>query len=88
MKIYLEIIDEPVTGTCAVSGKTVKFTKGYGFFADGKLTRPVVVAEAVKRGVLIKPKTMKRLAKLIDEGKKFEEVQRASREEFATWGAL
>ncbi len=88
MKIYLETIDEPVTGTCAVTGKKVKFAKGYGFFADGKPERPVVEAEALKKGVFIKPKTMKRLAQLVEAGKKYEEVQRASREEFASWGAL
>jgi hypothetical protein len=88
MKIYLEIIDEPVSGTCAISGKKVKFAKGYGFFVDGKLAKPVAEVEAVKAGFLVKPKTMKRLGQLIDLGKKFEEVQRASREEFASWEAL
>jgi phenylacetate-coenzyme A ligase PaaK-like adenylate-forming protein len=88
MKIYMEIIAEPVSGTCAVTGKKVKYAKGYGFFADGKLTKPVAEAEALKAGFSVKPKTMKSLAKLIDAGRKFEEVQRASREEFATWEAL
>ena len=88
MKIYLETIDEPVSGKCAVTGKKVKFAKGYGFFAEGKLDRPVAEAEALKKGVFIKPKAMRRLSKLIDEGKKFEEVQRSSRKEFATWGAV
>ncbi len=88
MKIYLETISEPVSGTCAVTGKKVKYAKGYGFFAEGKLDRPVAETEALKKGVFIKPATMKKIAKLIDAGKKFEEVQRASREEFATWGAL
>jgi hypothetical protein len=86
MKIYLETIKDPVSGECSVTGKKVKYAKGYGFFADGKLNRPVAEAEALKKGVFLKPKTLKRLSKLIDEGWKFEEVQRSSRKEFATWG--
>lgn len=88
MKIYLETIGEPVSGACALTGRKVKYAKGYGFFAEGKLNRPVSETEALKKGVFIKPKTMKRLTRLMDAGKKFEEVQRASREEFATWDAL
>ena len=60
----------------------------YGFFAEGRLTRPVSQTEALKKGFTAKPKTMKKIAILVELGKKFEEVQRASHEEFASWQAL
>jgi hypothetical protein len=88
MKIYLEIITEPVQGVCAVTKKRVRFKGPYGFFAEGNLDRPVSEAEALKKGFTAKPKTMKKLAALVDLGIKFEEIQRASHEEFASWQAL
>jgi predicted nuclease with RNAse H fold len=88
MKIYLEIITEPVQGVCAVSRKKVTFKGPYGFFAEGKMDRPVREAEALKKGFTVKPKTLKKMRVLMDMGLKFEEVQRASHEEFAAWQAL
>ncbi len=88
MKIYLEIIKEPVAGVCAVTKKKVKYKGPYGFFAEGDLERPVSETEALKKGFTVKPKTLKKMSSLIDLGVKFEEVQRASHEEFASWQAL
>jgi len=88
MNIYLEIIKEPVRGICAVSKKKVKFKGPYGFFAEGKLDKPVSETEALKKGFTVKPKTMKKIGALLDLGIKFEEIQRASHEEFANWQAL
>jgi hypothetical protein len=82
MKIYLEIIDEPVKGKCVITGKKVTFEEGYGFFAEGKVSRPVIEEEACKQGFTMKKQTLKRLASLIDQGKKFEEVQKSAHEEF------
>ena len=88
MKIYLEIINEPVQGVCAVSKKKVKFKGPYGFFAEGKRDRPVSETEALKKGFTVKPGTMKKISALIDLGRKFDEIQKASHEEFAHWQAL
>lgn len=82
MKIYLELIEEPMSGKCAVTGKKVSFTKGYGFFADGVLSKPVDEAEALSAGFTMNKKTLGQLAALIDDGKKFEEVQKSAHEEF------
>jgi hypothetical protein len=88
MKIYLEFIKEPVSGMCVVSKKKVKFKGPCGFFADGKHDKPVSEAEAIKKGFTVTPKTMKRLSLILDLGVKFEEIQRASRQEFESWQAL
>jgi len=84
MKIMLELIEEPVAGICALTGEKVEYNQGYGFFVEGKLNKPVAEAVALEQGFTVNKKTLAKLVALIDEGRKYEEVQKAAHEEFKT----
>ena len=82
MKIFLELIDEPVKGTCVITGKKTSYTAGYGFFADGKRSKPVAEKTALDEGFTVTKQTLRQLAELIEDGKRYEEVQKSAHEEF------
>jgi len=82
MKIFLEFLDGPVSGKCAVTGKPVSFENGIGFCADGKHTKPVSFEAASAEGFFMDKKTFAKLERLVSEGTKYEEVQQAAHREF------
>jgi len=82
MKIFLEFLDGPVSGKCAVTGKPVSFENGIGFCEDGNTSKPVSVDTALKEGFFINKKTFGKLERLVSEGTKYEEVQQSAHHEF------
>jgi hypothetical protein len=82
MKIFLEFLDGPVSGKCAVTGKPVSYENGLGFCADKKTTKPVSLEAALEEGFFMDKKTFKKLETLVSEGTKYEEVQQSAHREF------
>jgi hypothetical protein len=81
--IFLMLIDQPVEGTCVLSGKPVSFSGPWGFFEEGKQARPVSQELALEKGFTVTPDTLKKIQTLVEDGKKFEEVQESAHHEIA-----
>ncbi|MEJ2664074.1 MAG: hypothetical protein P8107_08540 [Spirochaetia bacterium] len=79
--IYLMLIDKPVKGTCVISGKPVHFEGFFGFFENQNLKRPVLQELALEKGFTVTPATLDTFRALIDEGRKYEEVQESAHHE-------
>jgi hypothetical protein len=79
--IFLMLIDQPVEGTCVLSGKAVSFSGPWGFFEDQNPARPVSQEQALERGFTVTPATFEKIQALVEEGKKYEEVQESAHHE-------
>ncbi|MBN1523284.1 MAG: hypothetical protein JW904_02270 [Spirochaetales bacterium] len=82
MNIIMVLLDDPVEGKCEISGKKVVFDKGVGFFIKGNLKKPVDPSTALKEGFSMDKKTWEKISLLIDEGARYEEVQKSAHREF------
>ncbi len=79
--IFLMFINQPVKGTCVLSGKPVIFDGSLGFFEDQNQARPVSEDQALERGFTVTPDTFEKIRALVEEGRKYEEVQESAHHE-------
>ncbi len=79
--IYLMIIDQPIEGICAFTGKEVRFDGPCAFFDNQDMSRPVLTEQALKMGFTMSSSTLKKIQNLLAEGKKYEEVQESAHHE-------
>jgi hypothetical protein len=79
--IYFMLIDQPLEGTCAFTGKKVHFAGSYAFLDNQDISRPVFEEYALKQGFTMNSSTLEKLNNLLIEGKRYEEVQESAHHE-------
>ena len=80
--IYLKVIKIPLTEQSDLNGKEEDYKLRLGFFEENDESKPVNTETALEKGFTFTRETYNMIDRLIEEGHKYEKVQKSAHQEF------